>query len=1002
MALLGPSLLPACADDAPFARASRVTALDQTIGGPKALLRPNDYLLENDRVRVGILGARASLGPHTSGGSLVDADLQRFDNKNSGGHGNDRLAELFATVNMTVGRVHDERGTVAVVADGSDGGAAVICTEGPYESFITLLDGLWPLVNGPRMRIRTDYILEPGSPAVLIRTVATIVSLEDMDATFGCDGLLPDDIAQADGFDDQLNIIEYAMETGLAFGDFYLQGGHVDVFAPGIGFDEEGYVNDLAEAGVNTFRDPIAVDFLAGTSDGVSYGLMPATGRIFVPMFTSSQTVAVGGAIAGDPDQSGRFPIGTQVRYDRWFAVGQGDVGSVVDALLEARGDAVGRVEGHVVEAATGVSLTGVRVFAYKPGAELPWLEWTTDIGDDNVPDGSFGGSLPTGDWELLVHGEGRPVGSRIPVTVTQGQTVSLVLESPQPGSVDFQVRDGEGRSLPAKVTFIRADGTAVRRPDLGDGYIGGEPAAVYFAPYGQGHVVLPPGDYQAVASRGVEYEIDVSPVFSVGADSHVDLDLTVVQVVDTSGWISADFHVHAQASHDSGVSLEKRVSTMAAEGVEYFTSNDHDAITDYRPVIEDMGLEEWIHSSVGLEVTTIEVGHFLGFPLLHDYLKDQGGAFDWTDLEPQEMIDGLRDLGDPQGVEPVVFVGHPRDGILGYFDQYGLNHYEAVGGDPLVEPSLVIQLTNPIVSTATWTEDFDALELLNGKRFEVLRTPTTDELLAYAADPDSVTEYDFIERTMDEQQQLFDGTITLGGGGHEGPVDDWFNLLNLGFRYTALGNSDTHGTTSVESGCPRNFVVSSSDDPGFISEAEIAEAVRQGRVVASYGPFIRFFADRPEQGPGATVVSSGEVVLDIEVQSPSWFDVERVEVYENGALIAEYDVETPNIDVLNFSEQLVVQPAIDSWYVVIALGSGDMAPVFTPVDIPSIQLQDIVVDALEGVPGVSTLLDEAWPVPRAFPVHPYALTNPIWIDLAGDGFDPPGLPAWLEPPEDP
>ena len=37
----------------------------------------------------------------------------------------------------------------------------------------------------------------------------------------------------------------------------------------------------------------------------------------------------------------------------------------------------------------------------------------------------------------------------------------------------------------------------------------------------------------------------------------------------------------------------------------------------------------------------------------------------------------------------------------------------------------------------------------------------------------------------------------------------------------------------------------------------------------------------------------------------------------------------------------------------------------------------------------------------RTFPIHPLAITNPIRVDLEGDGFDPPGIPAWVEDPAD-
>ena len=66
-----------------------------------------------------------------------------------------------------------------------------------------------------------------------------------------------------------------------------------------------------------------------------------------------------------------------------------------------------------------------------------------------------------------------------------------------------------------------------------------------------------------------------------------INLNFTLIRSVNTDGWISADFHVHSAPSHDSGVSLKKRVITMVSEGVEYFTGTDHDYVTDFDPEIE-------------------------------------------------------------------------------------------------------------------------------------------------------------------------------------------------------------------------------------------------------------------------------------------------------------------------------------------------------------------------------------------------------------------------------
>jgi hypothetical protein len=1008
LALLGLSGIGGCGNTEPYARAFEIGDLTETIGGPKAVARPGDYILENDRIRLAILDARVSPGPHTSGGSIVDADLQRLDPRYLHGKGNDRLSEVFATVNLNVQEADEDAGTVQIINDGSDGGAAIICTTGPEKSFLTLLDALWTFQwagERPYFAMRTDYILEPGMGAVKIRTVAVV------GAEAPCDVVIEAEAAITSN--DTLPLINVALDKnieadedteasglgGLAFGDFYLQGGSVDVFTPGVGFDEESYVSELLVSGVNTATNPIALPYIAGTADGVSYALLPNEGLLFIPMFTSSQTVAIGAATPGVGRE--RFPAGTALFYERWFGVGAGDVGSALDAVLEARGDKVGRITGQVVEEGTGVAVPGAHVLIFKPGDEAPFSEFETDVGiDDRRVDGSFGGTLPVGDWELLVHAEGRPDGTRSAFTVEEDGEVTAVLASPRPGSVHFTVVDETGIKVPSKVTFFTAKGESPRNPVYGDHYIAGAPAALQFTADGEGDIILPPGEYYAVASRGIEYELGTTDTFKVTATSHIELDLQVARSVDSTGWVSADFHVHAYRSFDSGVNNDMRVTTMAAEGVEYLSSNDHDALTDYAPNIHALGLEPWLGTVVGTEVTTLELGHFLGFPLNLDYLQQSGGSLDWTGLKPQEIIDGLRDLGDPAGVDPIVFIGHPRDGVLGYFDQYGFDPNSSTSGGMTLEDSLIVTASgNTLLARDNFSEDYDAIELLNGKRFEIVRTPTQPELDTFAADGDIGITYDMLARTQAEQDELSAGTYRLGYG-HQGQIDDWFTLLNLGYTYTALGNSDTHGTTSIEAGCPRNYVMTDGDEPALLADDDVATAIREHRVFTTYGPFLRFYAGDESHGIGTTV-QGGSVTFTVEVEAPTWMAVDRVELYENGTLIQEW-TDLSSDDVVRLQTETTVTPSKDSWYVIIALGDDDLSPVFTAVDVAPIQLQDIVTDALSGV-GLDAFLDPIIPIPRTFPVYPYALTNPIWVDVDSDGtFSPPGLPSWLQPPVEP
>ena len=980
-----------CGTPTEWASARQIASLDETVGGPKATAREGDFLLENDRVRLTILGGRYSMGPSPFGGTLADADVRRQHPKYGAGHGNDQLAETFATVNMNlVGAETAE--SVTIVNDGSDGNAAIVRATGPGKPFLSMLTPLWAIVDQPDFYITTDYILEPGSAALKMVTTASLAT------SFSA-------VTEMPGTTTSLPILDYAMSTGLAFGDFYLQGGSIDVFASRGGFDEEDLVADKVNAGGNTFTDPFAFPFLAGIGDRVSYALMAEGGDLFVPLFTSSQTAAFGAGSAGtvtDPGDSGvgdedydRFQGGKSFQYTRYFGIGQGDVGSAYDAIVEARGLPHGSVAGFVVEDATGVSVPGASVLVFEKGAEFAFNHWLSDVGDDSQIDGNFGGTLPAGPYELLVHMEGRPDGERVPITVAEGETVQLVLVAHRSGQVDVTVVDEMGRLLPSKVTILPETGTATPlTPSYGDKYVTGNAAEVVFLSNGEGSLTLPPGNYRAVASRGTEYEIGESDVFTVRADGIAKLNLQIVHSVDTSGWISADLHVHAANSFDSGVSLEQRVITMAAEGVDFFSSNDHDFLTDFAPIVEDLGLEPWVKTAVGLETTTLELGHFLAFPLGHDTLAEQGGAFDWTGMAPNDILGTLESIGVEAGYEPVRFVAHPRDGILGYFDQYGFDQFTGTVQTP------TLAFANPLLANPEYmTLDFEALELLNGKRFEIIRTPTQPELDSYAADG-TLTSYEMVERTSQEQIDLNQDTYRLGYG-HEGQVDDWFTLLNTGARMTALGNSDTHSKFSIEAGCPRNYVMVDHDDIGSLDEQAVADAVKAGRVVASYGPFIRFSADVDYVLGDTVPVSDGVVSLHIEVEAPTWMLVDRVELYQNGELIHEWEGLDP--DVVKFAQDLDVAVERDSWFVVIAMGDGDMAPVMTAVEIPPVQLQDVVVEALGSVPGVGSFVSPAVPIPRDGNVLPFALTNPIYVDVDGDGeITPPGIPAFMRAPVEP
>ena len=71
--------------------------------------------------------------------------------------------------------------------------------------------------------------------------------------------------------------------------------------------------------------------------------------------------------------------------------------------------------------------------------------------------------------------------------------------------------------------------------------------------------------------------------------------------------------------------------------------------------------------------------------------------------------------------------MAHPRDGLSGYFDQYGFDPYTGTDS-AVVEPNFINESANDLISEGLFTMEFDAMEILNAKRFENIRSATTDE----------------------------------------------------------------------------------------------------------------------------------------------------------------------------------------------------------------------------------------------------------------------------------
>jgi hypothetical protein len=362
--------------------------------------------------------------------------------------------------------------------------------------------------------------------------------------------------------------------------------------------------------------------------------------------------------------------------------------------------------------------------------------------------------------------------------------------------------------------------------------------------------VAVPPGRYRVLATRGPEFSVSEARLeLQPGATAELAIE-PPRRVLATPGWISSDFHVHAAPSPDSALALTARVASFAAEGGEVLVATDHDMITDYAPLIRELGLASRMASIVGDEVTSevktevaaYTIGHVNAFPVPLDPLAYRGGAVPNEGRRWRQVIADLRAIPG----ERVLQLNHARADEGGLHARAFFSHLGLVGEPydsalPLTKlPNAV--LVEPDPETGLRDIDFDAMELLNGKRTH-----------AYPA-----------------------------------LREDWFSLLRQGIVLTGTANSDSHSHGSFVA-VPRNFVQVPSDELAAFDPQALVRAVREGRCFGSTGPLLDVRLG--ETGIGGRF-QGREGTLRIEVRAAPWVPVRQARVYQDGRLLRSEPIE--------------------------------------------------------------------------------------------------------------
>ncbi len=828
-----PELPPEGGAQAAFAGAITAANTDELLTGVAAQGQVGDFYLRNDKVRITIGASTRVIGVVPQGGNLIDAAL-------IGADGRQLLDDHFGELSLIykAGRTceHDR---IEIVRDGTKGGAAVVRAVGKSgnNDFVNLKaigalpigDDLDPDIEDD-IDCATTYVLEPGASQVAVHW-----SLYNPGAfkLQGPIGMLND------------------------------TGGETEAWSNTRGFERAGI-----EA-LDALTEPASINYVVYQGPGPAYGIVP---RFEKPTHASGILIAGVSIVLFGAENL--FDIFDPTTYELVLEPRKGmrqrvdvvlgrDAEDVDVVFRTGGGEAMSDVDGTAMWS-DGTPAAGARVGVYLDGDGNGTIDDTDVVLSylDAEADGRWSGKVPAG--ALLVRAEVKDQARSAVMPAGAGRALTL----PAPVALDYQLLDdATGEPMPGRLLVV---GTHPAFPDkrlfeTKDRLAGivRSVHAVAGTTTGAGAdpaVLLPAGGtYRVYASRGTEWSAASAP-FAGTARATVTLRLR--RVIDTTGYLATEFHVHQVGSPDSPVGSLERVRSGLAAGVELFAVTDHDVVSDLQPFVETLGAQDLLRVIPGIEVTPFAYGHFNAWPLAVEP-NSNGGAIDWGRgregfaMTPGEIFDAMRTRG-----ARVVQVNHPRgEGALGtfqqFFDRANLK-YDFVGrsifGDFLATPVPNQWLRLP--DESLWNDTWNALEVWNG--FSMSDT-----------DGDRRREITSMDRVL----------------------RDWFNLLTMGFYAAPIGNSDSHTSVADPLGMPRTMVrVADDSGAALVSGAATAAVMStlQGTggvardIVVTNGPMIAVTQNAMPAIGRVAAAANGMVTLVVTVTAPAWAEFDTVEIFAN------------------------------------------------------------------------------------------------------------------------
>jgi hypothetical protein len=247
-----------------------------------------------------------------------------------------------------------------------------------------------------------------------------------------------------------------------------------------------------------------------------------------------------------------------------------------------------------------------------------------------------------------------------------------------------------------------------------------------------------------------------------------------------------------------------------------------------------------------------------------------------------------------------------------------------------------------------------------------------------------------------------------------------WHSLLAQGFVVAGAGNSDSHSMNDQQLGWARNWVDCGIPDIGRFSANRFDAAVRAGRMVAGNGVIVRVeyvSAGRVEPTSLLTRRVFPGDRLAITVSAPPWVPVEEVRVVTSAGTrvlatgaelshptdpfgttgLVRFQREVAIADLVSRDDFIIVEAGLpypiaadldDNGVVDTSDNDGDGDVDFDDVD------PDEDIGPLDPPVDPTDESDPRFWMTRVVPFgFPAGFSNPVIVDLDGNGWMPPGLP---------